>query len=94
MDSEVQYFVFNENTLCYLREGDYRYGVLAGSVIRGGRNPLEGMTIRFDSDVVRQATVADFDAYRVMPPRAFATAHPRNGGIDHLLCDRCRAASS
>lgn len=88
IDNRVQYFVFNENTLCYLQEGDPRYGVLAGSTIRGGRNPLDGMVIRSDLDRVRQATLADFDAYRIMPPRDYATVHPRGRVID-MRCDCC-----
>lgn len=69
--SSVQYFVLNDNTLCYQREGNAFYGVLAGSVIRGGLDPLSGMHVRLDSDRVRQATLQDFSDYRVMVPKAF-----------------------
>lgn len=66
--AEVQHLVCNENTLCYLRNGDTRYGVLSGSVIRGGRNPFDGMFIAAPTDVFRKATADDFKAYLVMVP--------------------------
>lgn len=67
----VAYFVFNENTLCYKRENDPRFGVLAGSVIRGGRSWLDGSFSEFASDVKRPATKADFETYRVQLPSDF-----------------------
>ena len=68
----TQYFVCDENTLCYQIEGDPMLGVLAGSVIRGGRNPLNGVTHRETFRTVRQATVEDFAVYRIAMNRHYA----------------------
>lgn len=64
-----KYFVCDENTLCYQVEGDTMLGILAGSVIRGGRNPLDGVTHASTFRTMRPATVEDFSSFRVMPPR-------------------------
>lgn len=74
----VAYFVENENTLVYLMENG-AYGVLAGSVIRGGRNWLDGWFPAACAGKMRPATLADFDAYRVMPPKDFDKG-ARNAG--------------
>lgn len=62
----MKYFlVMDENTLCYEQDGTSCLGCLAGSVIRGGRNPLNGSfhpSINFNS---RKATLADFDFFRI-----------------------------
>lgn len=62
-----KYIVKNENTLCYRQEGTQFVGVLAGSVIRGGHNPLNGSIIIAPSDALRPATLEDFEFFRVCP---------------------------
>lgn len=63
---DVAYFVKNSNTLGYMAAGDNTtFGVLAGSVIRGGDDWKNGPTIVTPSDVLVPATKADFDLYRV-----------------------------
>lgn len=63
-----RYVVVNENTLgiIYGPKADSLH-VLAGSVIRGGRDPKNGEMYIGSLDVVRDATVEDFAAYRVSP---------------------------
>lgn len=60
-----KYIVINENTLAYRIEGSQFVGVLAGSVVRGGRNPLDGTIPISPLDKVRDATLGDFESYRV-----------------------------
>ena len=60
------YVVLNEHTLAYrLPATPNLLGVLAGSVLRGGHNPLNGSVSISERDHLRPATHADFDAYRV-----------------------------
>lgn len=63
----ITYYVLNENTLGLVR--DARPGwfeVLHGSVLRGStRDWKNGPFALGESDVLRPATKADFDAYRV-----------------------------
>lgn len=66
----TKYFVENENTLVYLIENG-SYGILHGSVLRGGRNDLEGWFPGACAGAMRPATREDFDTYRVMLPRDF-----------------------
>jgi len=68
------YYVANENTLCYRQShwtglGYVMYGVLAGLLLRGGHNHLDG-PFPFNPawDKLRPATLADFEIYRVVPP--------------------------
>jgi len=63
----TQYFVCNENTLCYQNDGDTCLGVLADKPIKGGRAWLSGPFTPTPSDRLRPATLADFDYYRVDP---------------------------
>jgi len=86
-----QYFVCDEHTLCYQIEGDPMMGVLAGSVIRGGRNPLDGVTHASTFRKIRPATVEDFAAYRVMPPRHFSqpTTGARETAALAFSCSAC-----
>lgn len=71
MENATQYFVCDENTLCCQVPGDTLIGILAGSVIRGGRNPLNGVTHVSTFRTVRPATADDFTEYRCQPPRGF-----------------------
>ncbi len=61
-----KYIVVNENTLGY-RISNGEIGVLHGSVIRGGRNWMNGPFLLSPNDKVRPATLADFESYRVCP---------------------------
>lgn len=65
--NEGKYIVKNESTLCYRQEGSHFVGVLAGSVLRGGHNPLYGPVCISPNDTVRPATLADFEFFRVSP---------------------------
>lgn len=60
-----RYIVINENTLAYTQEGSLMVGVLAGSVLKGGANPLNGPIFISPSDKWRDATFEDFDTFRV-----------------------------
>ncbi len=62
-----KYIVINENTLGYILEGmEFQWvKVLAGSVVRGGRNPLDGYFPLSPLDTVRNATLKDFEDYRI-----------------------------
>lgn len=62
-----KYIVKNENTLCYRQDGSHFVGVLAGSVLRGGHNPLYGPVCIAPTDTVRPATLADFEFFNVCP---------------------------
>jgi hypothetical protein len=66
-EEPVKYVVVNENALCYRIDGSIFHGVLAGSVLRGGPDPLAGQISVAPSDAVRPATLADFDQFRVSP---------------------------
>lgn len=59
-----QYYVANENALVYATEVEGLYGVLAGKILRGGPNWMDG-PINVSNDNLRPATAADFDDYRV-----------------------------
>lgn len=61
-------FVRNENTLGYMYRvdgGPLMFGVLVGSVLKGGLNPLNGSVFVSDADTYRKATKEDFKDYRV-----------------------------
>jgi hypothetical protein len=66
-EATARYLVVNENALCYRIEGSILHGVLAGSVLRGGPDPMTGTIAVAPSDVVRPATVEDFAFFRVSP---------------------------
>ena len=79
----VRYIVVNENTLAYLHGTESSFaGVLAGSVIRGGHDPKNGVISISPRDAVRPATFADFDAYRVQPPGHLAPERKSLGTVD------------
>lgn len=67
------YVVFEEHTLGYFQTDtmptEYGYmGVLAGSVVRGGRDWKNGPVVVYmplDKDKIRLATKEDFDFFRV-----------------------------
>lgn len=67
MRDAAKYVVLNEHTLCYRIDGGHPscLGILNGSVIRGGRSWLEGTVYTLPSDVIRHATSADFETFRV-----------------------------
>ena len=60
-----RHFVYEENTLVYHIKDDL-YGVLAASIIRGGRDWMAGPfhILPHEKDSLRKATVADFKSYR------------------------------
>lgn len=62
--SNTTYHVFQENTLVYKHEGTFMYGVLGGSVLKGGRDWRNG-PICCDETDLRPATKADFDEYNI-----------------------------
>jgi hypothetical protein len=65
---DVRYVVANENALGIIRDGwPNQMEVLSGSVIKGGPNPLHGPVPIGPLDLVRPATLADFEAFRVSP---------------------------
>lgn len=64
---KTRYVVKDENTLGFIfAHRPQILSVLAGSVVRGGANPRDG-TVPIGG-TMRAATLADFEAYRVMPP--------------------------
>lgn len=71
-----RYVVKGEHTLGYVLNPDFcapgyaSIGILAGSVLRGGHDPKNGWTVCAASEI-RDATPADFAAYRVQPPRGW-----------------------
>lgn len=70
----AKYLVGDEHTLLYSQEGSNLLGVLHGSILRGSPfgGPLQGPLPRSMFKDLRPATLADFETYRVMPPRNFA----------------------
>lgn len=74
----VHYVVKDEHTLGYLQDGSNTMSVLAGSVIKGGHNWKNGSVSIFGSQV-RRATLADFEAYRVQPPKGWADGQVDDG---------------
>lgn len=62
------YFVMNENTLGYINpiQPD-AFCILHGSVLKGGHNWKNGPVTVSPLDVLRPATLSDFDEYRVRP---------------------------
>ncbi|WNZ87575.1 hypothetical protein [Pseudomonas sp. P108] len=65
-DAHTKYVVLGEHTLCYrIPQTPLTLGVLAGSVIRGGHNPVNGSISVLPSEKLRPATVEDFDFFHV-----------------------------
>lgn len=64
----TRFIVINENTLACTIEGSLMVQVLAGSVIRGGSNPLNGPIFISPSDKWRDVTFEDFDHYGLYLP--------------------------
>lgn len=72
----MKYVVLNENTLGYTDDRHPgRMGVLAGSVIRGGHDWLNGPVTLGAADKLRPATPEDFDTYRVVVPPDYEREH-------------------
>lgn len=70
-DSTTSYHVLNENTLGYIKqERPNWFGVLAGKPQLGGHDWKNGDVFIGRLDVIRPATLVDFDFYRVCPPPA------------------------
>lgn len=68
----TRYVVINENTLGYIySEAPQWMGVLHGSVYRNGHDETRGPVVLDVTDDVRDATAADFEAYRCLPPKGF-----------------------
>jgi hypothetical protein len=80
-DTATKYVVLNESTLGYINEErPNALGVLAGSVVRGGYNPLNGpVAIAPMIDELRPAEIEDFDTYRVEAPPGMLRSTPRSG---------------
>ena len=75
-DTVIQYVVYKENTLGYVfknNHGTFLFGVLHGSVLKGGFDGLSGPHFLLPSELqyLRTATLADFDEYRVCLPPDF-----------------------
>lgn len=70
----VRYVVMNENTLGYIEGSRPSMGVLAGSVLKGGHHWLNGPVSTFGC-ALRDATLADFQTYRVSPPPELRNCH-------------------
>lgn len=68
MNDTTLYLVLDEHTLGYVCDAaPTLFGVLAGD--RHGFNPNNGPTILFCTSSVRPATQADFERFRVSPPK-------------------------
>jgi hypothetical protein len=76
----ARYVVLDENTLGYLIPEMPGYvGVLAGSVLKGGRDPMNGPALISPGlTKVRQATLDDFKSFRVMPPPCLRGSESKN----------------
>lgn len=74
----VRYVVMDEHTLGYVDDANPQWmGVLAGSVLKGGRDPKNGSAVIVPGHtVLRPATEADFAAFRVVIPPDFEGQHP------------------
>jgi hypothetical protein len=69
--STSEYFVEDEKTLVYEMSADkFFYGILASSVRRGGRLSLQGCFPKGVVGTLRPATLADFEFFRVVPPKS------------------------
>lgn len=73
MKEDTQYIVLNENVLGYLiEEGNSKsIGVFSAPVLKGGHkdgDPHDFIRPIFARDTYRQATLKDFEEYRVLPP--------------------------
>lgn len=74
----TRYVVMDEHTLGYLIPEMPGYiGVLAGSVLKGGADPMQGTALITPGHTrVRQAEMEDFTNFRVMPPPCFRENQP------------------
>ena len=63
----IDYFVKDGHTLGYVyKAAPNTFCVLAGSVLKGGHDPLCGITTTFGAEL-RPATLEDFETFRVSP---------------------------
>lgn len=63
---QAKYVVLNGHTLCYRIDATpTMLGVLAGSVRRGGHNPMNGAVFIGPNCELHEATQLDFDDFRV-----------------------------
>lgn len=74
-NNTVKYVVYNENTLGYMftdDAGNKRLGTLHASILKGAtHNSLSDPLYLTDKDMIRRATLKDFEAYRVSLPPDF-----------------------
>lgn len=64
----IAYIVMDENTLGYVYASHPSWmHVLAGSVLRGGRDPLYGPVHITGVNTIRNAELADFDTFWASP---------------------------
>jgi hypothetical protein len=75
----TRYVVMDGHTLGYLIPEMPNYvGVLAGSVLKGGPDSMQGTALIVPGHTqVRQAELEDFTNFRVMPPPCFRGSPPR-----------------
>lgn len=70
----MYYFVLNEHTLCVAETEGVQAGtvvsVLHGLVLKGGCDWKNGPVSISAGDKIRPATGADFDTFRVLPPKS------------------------
>lgn len=73
LSDQARYVVLDEHTLGYMiPELPGQFGILAGSVLRGGHDPMQGtVLISPGRTKVRPATESDFSEYRVSLPSCF-----------------------
>lgn len=83
MKTETRYVVINENALGYVLPGGM-IGILASSIIRGGPSCMNGPISPGASDVVRDATQADFDSYRVSSRGHLTECQPEPAYLESL----------
>lgn len=73
IDPSLRFVVLNESALGFIRdEAPTYFEPLVSSSIKGGPNPLNGPYMLAVNSVVRSATLADFDEFRLSPKRYVA----------------------
>jgi len=73
----TEYVIIDENTLGYVATPSM-FGVLHGSVLRGGHNWRNGPVFAQQTKSVRPATAKDFDDYLVEIPNDFRQINATN----------------
>lgn len=89
LSADTKYVVMDEHTLGYRIEANPNLiGVLAGSVLRGGRNPIDGPAVITSGITrLRAATEIDFVFFGVVLPPDFEWA---DGGCERERWDAAR----